>query len=414
MGDVWLAKNEGTEAHVALKVLRPNPDERTQTEDRFRREARLGGLLAHRSIVRIFDFLEEPDGTLVLVMELLRGETIEQWITRRGPFPAREAMAVMSGVLSALQHGHEQGVVHRDVKPSNILLDVEPDGRIIPKLVDFGIAKMPRNDRSKTMDGLVLGTPSYMSPEQIKADADIDGRSDLFSGAVVFYEMLTATCPFAAPTPSAAIAAVLQNAVDPDPRIDPRLWLEIQRALSKRPKERHASAAEMRTAMLAAMGETEDSLASVLRTDPPRDQLANLTGPYSALAAAREAETRSVEGQSVAHVTAPKRGVSWVPLVGVGALAASLAVVAMMTRDRPAPHALAPQMTAAGLAEAIPATASVPPVSVPIPVTTPSSLPSATAPAPQPPSHAAVHAQHATAPKPPPHAPRAIATSPGF
>src|SRR5271156_4193886 len=106
MGDVWLAKNEGTEAYVALKVLRPNPDERTQAEDRFRREAKLGGLLAHRSIVRIFDFLEEPDGTLVLVMELLRGDTLERWIQRRGAFPAREAMAVMSAILSALQHGH--------------------------------------------------------------------------------------------------------------------------------------------------------------------------------------------------------------------------------------------------------------------------------------------------------------------
>src|SRR6185312_14214347 len=119
MGDVWLAKNELTHANVALKVLRPAADERTQAEDRFRREARLGGLLAHRSIVRIFDLLEEPDGTLVLVMELLRGETLEQFIERRGALSTREALAIGLAVLSALQHGHEQGVVHRDVKPSN-------------------------------------------------------------------------------------------------------------------------------------------------------------------------------------------------------------------------------------------------------------------------------------------------------
>src|SRR6202020_567031 len=106
----------------------------------------------------------------------------------------------------------------------------------MPKLLDYGIAKMPKND-SKTMDGVVLGTPSYMSPEQIRSEADLDGRSDLFACGVVMYEMMTGVRPSDAPSPSAAIAAVLQTAVDPDPRISPRLWLEVQRALSKRPKE---------------------------------------------------------------------------------------------------------------------------------------------------------------------------------
>ena len=168
--------------------------------------------------------------------------------------------------------------MHRDVKPSNIFLSVESDGKVIPKLLDYGIAKMPKND-SKTMDGVVLGTPSYMSPEQIRSEDDLDGRSDLFSCGVVFYEILTGTCPFAAPTPSAAIAAVLQSAVDPDPRISPRMWLEVQRALSKRPKQRHTSAAEMRSAILAVFGETEDSLAPVLSGVNPRDYGADRTGP---------------------------------------------------------------------------------------------------------------------------------------
>src|SRR5580698_8125395 len=215
MGEVWLAHNETTQAAVALKLLRPKTVEKAlEAEERFRREARLAGLLVHRSIVRIFDFLEEPDGTLVLVMELLRGETVEHWLARRRAIPEREAMAVMAGVLAALQHGHEQGIVHRDVKPSNVFLAVESDGRVIPKLLDYGIAKMPKND-SKTMDGVVLGTPSYMSPEQIRSEGDLDGRSDLFSCATVLYEILTGTCPFAAPTPAAALAAVLQSSVDP-------------------------------------------------------------------------------------------------------------------------------------------------------------------------------------------------------
>jgi serine/threonine protein kinase len=330
MGEVWLARNETTQASVALKLLRPSTVEKSlEADDRFRREARLAGLLTHRSIVRIFDFLEEPDGMLVLVMELLQGETLEQWLARRKVLPEREAMAIMAAVLAALQHGHEQGIVHRDVKPSNIFLALESDGRVIPKLLDYGIAKMPKND-SKTIDGVVLGTPSYMSPEQIRSEEDIDGRSDLFSCGVVLYEILTGSCPFDAPTPSAAIAAVLQTSVDPDPRISPLLWLEIQRALSKRPKQRHGTAAEMRAAMLSVLGETEDSLAPVLQGVKANDYGAERTGPLSPLAV-REAETQSVEGQSVGTVIPPRR-VMWWGWAAAGALVGSTALVVAMTR----------------------------------------------------------------------------------
>jgi serine/threonine-protein kinase len=253
-----------------------------------------------------------------------------------------------------------------------------------------------------------------MSPEQIKSEADLDGRSDLFSTAVVLYEALTATCPFAAPTPSAAIAAVLQSAVDPDPRIEPLLWLEVQRALSKRPKQRHASASEMSGAMLGAIGETEDSLSTVLRTEAPRDFLAGVSGPYSARAAVLEAETRSVEGQSVATAT-PKRGGSWVALVGVGALVASAAVVAVIARGglagRSAPAAAAPAAAPAKETAASPP----PPASAETPSPTQAAAPTAdSSPAGSPgaPVHGAPHAPHRGLPKP--HGPRPIATSPGF
>ena len=318
MGDVWLAQNNTTHANVALKVLRPNRAGTSEAEDRFRREARLSGLLAHRSIVRIFDFLEERDGTLVLVMELLQGETLEQWLARRGALVEREAMAVMAAVLSALQHGHEQGIVHRDVKPSNIFLAVESDGKVIPKLLDYGIAKMPKND-AKTMDGVVLGTPSYMSPEQIRSEEDLDGRSDLFSCGVVLYEVLTGACPFDAPSPSAAIAAVLQSSVDPDPRISPRLWLELQRALAKRPQQRHASAAEMRSTMLGVLAETEDSLAPVLQGVKARDYgAADRTGPCrrALVASGRDAERAGTVRRDEARLDARAKGVDVVALGG--------------------------------------------------------------------------------------------------
>ncbi len=420
MGEVWLAQNDTTHANVALKVLRPNRASKSteEVEERFRREARLSGVLAHRSIVRIFDFLEEPDGTLVLVMELLQGETLEHWLARRGPLPEREAMAVMAAVLSALQHGHEQGIVHRDVKPSNIFLSVESDGRVLPKLLDYGIAKMPKND-SRTMDGVVLGTPSYMSPEQIRSEEDLDGRSDLFSCGVVLYELLTGTCPFAAPSPSAAIAAVLQVSVDPDPRISPRLWLELQRALAKRPKQRHSSAGEMRSAMLDVLGETEDSLAPVLQGVKAREYGAERTGQLPVVSL-REAETRSVEGQSVATLLPARRIASWWPWAAVGALVGSAVMVAAMNRGGPVGSSARDSIASPAAAQPPSVAAPVPPAvapsqgdePAPVAISAPTSAPATGAP------RAATAAPHATtqhrAPPAKPHAPRPVATSPGF
>jgi serine/threonine-protein kinase len=270
MGSVWIGRNEVTGADVALKVLRPERAELNDVLTRFRYEARLGSMLHHRSITRAFDLIEEPDNTLVLVMELLRGETLQACLKERQTLPPREAVAIAVPILSALDHAHEMGIVHRDVKPANIYLAMEPDGHVIPKLLDFGIAK-GQSLNAHTLEGKVLGTPAYMSPEQIRAASDeLTGRSDLFSMAVVLYEMLTGKPPFDAGVPSATLAAVLELKVDPDPRIEPRLWLEIERALSKRPNERHESARAMAMALCEAVGETEGGLAgSLRRTRPP-------------------------------------------------------------------------------------------------------------------------------------------------
>jgi serine/threonine protein kinase len=270
MGEVWRARNEATGADVALKVLRADAD--AVMGARLRSEARLGATLTHRNIVRIYDLLEEPDGALVLVMELLRGESLAHLLERKGTLPQKEAIAVMVPVLSALAHAHESGIVHRDVTPANIFLTTDPDGYVAPKLVDFGIAKLPAaapGAGSQTLPGSVLGTPRYMSPEQIRAVEELDGRSDLFSAAAVLYEVLTGTSPFDAPTPSASLALVLESPVDPDPLIEPRVWVEIARALAKRPYGRHAGAKELADALLSAVSETETSLAAQLKRDPP-------------------------------------------------------------------------------------------------------------------------------------------------
>jgi serine/threonine protein kinase len=288
MGEVWRARNETTEAEVAVKVSRRGMAE--AVDERFRTEAKLGSSLSHRNIVRIFDLVEDDDGSFVLVMELLRGESLAQYIKTRGKLSTKEAVAIAVPILAGLGQAHDGGIVHRDVTPANILLAVDPDGHVTPKLIDFGIAKLPAAGKH-TLDGRVLGTPRYMAPEQIRGQA-IDGRTDLFSLAIVLYEAISGVCPFDATSPSASLAAVLESAVDADPSIEPRVWLELERALGKRPYERHASAVEMAEALRSATDESNASLASILDGMRPS---------RGALALEEHSPTgrSTVEGQSV-------------------------------------------------------------------------------------------------------------------
>ena len=263
MGDVWVARNEATRAELAVKTIH-RAERSPEHDERFRREARLSATISHRNVVRVFDLIDEQDGTLGLVMELLHGGTLGDAMNQRGPLSAIQAVAVAVPVLSAMHHVHQKGIVHRDMKPANVFLSVEPDGHVIPKILDFGIAKLPAAGAALTVDGSVLGTPHYMSPEQIR-NQEIDGRSDLFSFAVVLYEMLTGVCVFQREVAAASLAAVLEHDVDPDPRIEPRLWIPISRALSKRPYERQASCIELAEALRASIDATEEELAQALQ-----------------------------------------------------------------------------------------------------------------------------------------------------
>jgi serine/threonine protein kinase len=396
MGEVWRARNETTGAEVAVKVSR-----RSDADDRdvrFRTEARLGSMVSHRNVVRIFDLVEDDDGSLVLVMELLRGESLAQHLKTRGRLDTREALAIALPILSGLGHAHGEGIVHRDVTPANVFLAIDPDGQVTPKLIDFGIAKLPAAG-NHTLDGRVLGTPRYMAPEQIRGQ-ELDGRSDLFSVAVVLYETIAGTCPFDAGSPSASLAAVLEAEVDPDPRIEPRVWLELARALGKRPYERHATAAAFAEGLRRAAGETDASLAPLLRRAPPSrvDEADEQPSPGPSTI-----EGQSVEGQFVLGRPA---WMAWAVGATAATVAAALAFVLLPARPRQQ-AAGAPTMSQAATSEpsevSAPATsATAASSSSSIPTTAP--LPSATtAPAGLPPR---------LAPHPP--RPKPIGTTPGF
>ncbi len=272
MATVWAARSDSTGAEVALKVI-PAGVDNDRARARFHHEAQLAGRLQHRNVVKIFDFFTSDDGASVLVMELLRGESLASMLERRGRLQRDEAVAVMLAILSALRHTHAERIVHRDIKPNNIFIAVDPDGHVTPKLLDFGIARLPEVSPTFTVSGDVLGTPRYMSPEQIRSARDIDGRGDLFAVAAVLLELLTGRSPFAADTPGASLAAVLERKIDPDPDVAPRLFIEIERALRKRPYERHASAAELAEALRAATSATDAELEAALQGLAPTREL---------------------------------------------------------------------------------------------------------------------------------------------
>lgn len=426
MGDVWIARNEATHAEVAVKMLQRS--ERTEANDeRFRREARLAATMTHRNVVRIFDLVDDEDGTLGLVMELLRGGTLEACMREHCPMSTVHVIAVAAPILLALNYVHQKGIVHRDVKPANIFFAVEPDGHVIPKVLDFGIAKLPTVSSSLTVDGSVLGTPHYMSPEQIRGGDDLDGRSDMFSLAVLLYEMLTGERVFQRDSAAASLAAVLEHQVDPDPRIEPRVWVALSRALAKRPYERFATCAEFADALRGAVAASEEDFALALRELSPRGEaIAEILD----VRPTTQGSTSTPQPRSAERVPERKRA-AWM-LAGAGA-ATVLAVSATLAATRfSAPSARADDVRMVVAVPSVSATTGLATEDAGT-VAIPSGTSSAErrAPAPPAPSSAALIVRAATAvsatrvsggrgsPSPStsqarPGSPTPIATSPGF
>jgi serine/threonine-protein kinase len=258
MGQVWVARNASTGADVAVKVLLPERVASADALERFRREAHATAQLTHRGIVRVFDLLElDPaQGSLIMVMELLRGHTLAEHIYQLRRLSVEQAMDVVLPVLSALTHAHGVGIVHRDLKPENIFLALEPDGQIIPKVLDFGISKCrnPLID-SITADGELVGTPCYMSPEQARGKIGVDARSDVFSMGILLYEMLSGNNPFLNDGIHAVVMAILDDDPAPIEDIPAPVWAVIAQALSKNRDVRYAGAAELASALREALPE---------------------------------------------------------------------------------------------------------------------------------------------------------------
>jgi len=197
MAAVYEGEHEMLGTKVAIKVLNPMLSANAQIKERFRNEAKLMASLNHQNITKVIDFDEQPQ-QLSIIIELLEGEDLNEKIKRNGPLSEKEITDVFSQTLSAFQYAHEKGIVHRDIKPSNIF--ILPDGRV--KILDFGIAKLFGQGNEMTQTGTQMGTPIYMSPEQVKADKSIDHRSDIYSLGVTMYYAINGKTPYNSETDS--------------------------------------------------------------------------------------------------------------------------------------------------------------------------------------------------------------------
>ena len=241
MGMVYKATDMELGETVAIKTLRPEMmDMDPAALDRFRSEIRLARKISHRNVVRTHD-IGESGGLYFITMEYVEGSTLKDLIIARGRLPAPAVIAIGKQLCRALEVAHEAGVIHRDIKPQNMV--VEADG--VLKVMDFGIARLQSRSEGHTQAGMVVGTPEYMSPEQLRGD-ELDARADLYSAGVVLYESLTGKLPHIADTPGALIGKVLSESPAP-PRasvaeVSPALSAVIMQTLSKNREERPRTA----------------------------------------------------------------------------------------------------------------------------------------------------------------------------
>ncbi|HMY16565.1 MAG TPA: serine/threonine-protein kinase, partial [Polyangium sp.] len=244
MGIVLEARNQRTEQAVAIKLLLPHARHLSDVVARFEREARAAARIQGAHVVRVYDVDNLPDGSPMMVMELLQGWDLGQELAARGPLPYPEAVDFILQACEAIGQAHQMGIVHRDIKPANLFLCQEGPRRLV-KVVDFGISKVvdPSQDpANQTATTSAFGTPQYMSPEQVRSTKNVDGRSDIWALGVVLYELLGGRAPFGGETSTATLAAIIADSpidlrsIRPD--VPAKLADAVVKSLEKRVEDR--------------------------------------------------------------------------------------------------------------------------------------------------------------------------------
>jgi len=269
MGAVWSAVHEALDRTVAIKFLRPAGADAETASARFVTEAKSAARVKHRFVVDVFDFGITEDGIYYMVQELLEGEELADCLVHGPAWEVRDVVSFIAQCLSGLEAVHQAGIVHRDLKPENIFVMRDSDGRY-PKLLDFGISKLadasgarasgrpppvriPGRAKQLTTKGTTVGTPWYMSPEQLRGRRDLDGRADLYSIGVILYEWLVGRVPYEHENTAELSLQIASASATPlitfRPDLGHGLSSVVARALAPEPDQRFASAAAMREAL---------------------------------------------------------------------------------------------------------------------------------------------------------------------
>jgi serine/threonine protein kinase len=264
MGGVWLAHNMDLDTAVAIKVLAGDAAP-AEAALRLRREARAEARLEHRAIVRVFDCGETERGDPFIVMELLEGRTLADVLDAKRTLGVVPAIQILLPIIDGLSAAHAEGIVHRDIKPENIFL-AEGARRIQPKVVDFGIAKVEAWDPNPniTLQGTIIGSPSYMAPEQARGLGDVDHRSDIWAVCAVLYEALTGRPPFRGESYNAVLRSIIEDEVTPLTGMgddEAAVWTVLERGFAKDRARRYQTMRELGTALAAVLlerGTSED------------------------------------------------------------------------------------------------------------------------------------------------------------
>lgn len=328
MATVYKAYHAALDRHVAIKVLHPAFKEDKSFSLRFQREAQIVAQLEHRHIVPIYDFAEM--GEPFIVMKYIEGETLKQRMDQR-PLNLQETLRVMEAVAAGLDYAHQRGILHRDVKPSNVMLDQAE----YPYLMDFGLARIVASGDSTMSQDALIGTPNYISPEQARGDSVLSAATDIYSMGIMLYEIVVGRVPFSADTPYAVIHDHIYKALPLPTKVNPSVPSQVEmvllRALAKDPQDRYPST----LALMEAFQQAVDSAhLSELSAASLRIEQFQESGPPSATTATEssslDAQLRSVTAELAAiknelasrgDTPSPYPGSIPSPLLGIGSSA---------------------------------------------------------------------------------------------